>query len=174
MHSTDQATTAMVAGRPGEQLMLLPGQWHVGRHVANMRTLLGSCVAVILWHPQRRLGAMCHYLLPSRRRTPGMPLEGRFGDEAMTLMAQALRRHQIPPQEFEAHLYGGADTLPDSLGTKLNVGERNIEAGWALIEQHGYTLQAVDVGDNIPRTVSLCLRSGEVQVRRGGQRQAAD
>lgn len=172
MHTSDPATTAMVPGRPGEHLVLLPGQWHVGRHVAHMRTLLGSCVAVILWHPRRRMGAMCHYLLPSRRRTPGMPLEGRFGDEAMALMARALQRHQIPPQEFEAHLYGGADTLPDSLGTKLNVGERNIEAGWSLIEQHGYTLQAVDVGDNIPRTVSLCLHSGEVQVRRGGQRPA--
>lgn len=172
MHSDHPGTTAMVPGRPGEHLVLLPGQWHVGRHVAQMRTLLGSCVAVILWHPKRRMGAMCHYLLPSRRRTPGMPLEGRFGDEAMTLMAQALKRHQIPPQEFEAHLYGGADTMPDSVGAKLNVGERNIEAGWSLIEEHGYTLQAVDVGDSIPRTVQLCLRSGEVTVRRGGQRPA--
>lgn len=162
-------TTAMAPGQPGEPLVLLPGQWHVGRHVAQMRTLLGSCVAIVLWHPQRRLGAMCHYLLPSRRRAPGMALEGRFGDEAMTLMAQALRHRQLPAHEFQAHLYGGADTLPDSLGTKLNVGERNIEAGWALIEQHGYTLQAVDVGDNLPRTVSLCLRSGQVQVRRGGR-----
>jgi len=160
----------MVPGRPGEHLMLLPGQWHVGRHVALMRTLLGSCVAVILWHPQRKLGAMCHYLLPSRRRTPGMALEGRFGEEAMELMAHALQRHHIPPHEFEAHLYGGADTMPDSAGAKLNVGERNIEAGWALIEKYGYTLQAVDVGDSIPRTVQLCLRTGEVNVRRGGQR----
>ena len=164
---TELPTSAMTPGQPGEPLVLLPGQWHVGRHVAQMRTLLGSCVAIVLWHPQRRLGAMCHYLLPSRRRTPDMALEGRFGDEAMALMAGALQRHNIPAHEVEAHLYGGADTLPDSVRTNLNVGERNIEAGWSLIEQHGYTLQAVDVGDSIPRTVALCLRSGQVQVRRG-------
>ena len=78
-HHADDTT--MVPGRPGEHLMLLPGQWHVGRHVAQMRTLLGSCVAVVLWHPARRLGGMCHYLLPSRRRTPGTPLEGRRSEE---------------------------------------------------------------------------------------------
>ncbi|MDT7835396.1 chemotaxis protein CheD [Aquabacterium sp. OR-4] len=174
LHREPDGTTAMVAGRPGEHLTLLPGQWHVGRHAAQLRTLLGSCVSIVLWHPRQRLGAMCHYLLPSRRRTPGMALEGRFGDEAVTLMAHALQRHGIAPQEFEAHLYGGADTMPDTAGAKFNVGERNIEAGWALIEQHGFTLHEVDVGDNIPRAVTLCLRSGQVQVRRGGQRAAKE
>ena len=59
----------------------------------------------------------------------------------------------------------------DTAGAKLNVGERNITAGWSLIEQHGYTLQEVDVGDCIPRTVTLCLRSGKVEVRRGAHRE---
>ncbi|MBI5256284.1 MAG: chemotaxis protein CheD [Burkholderiales bacterium] len=160
----------MVPGAPGENLMLLPGQLHFGRHVAALRTLLGSCVAITLWHPQKRIGGMCHYLLPSRRRTPDQVLEGRFGDEAMELMVAALRRTGTQPQEYEAHLYGGADTMPDNAGAKFNIGERNIEAGWAMIDQYGFALQGVDVGDNVPRTVTLRLATGEVEMRRGQAR----
>ena len=157
----------MAQGPAGQPLMLLPGHWHFGRHVAQVRTLLGSCVAITLWHPRLKLGGMCHFLLPSRRRDNGEPLEGRYGDEAVALLLGALRRHGAPTQEYDAHLYGGADTMPDHVGAKLNIGERNIEAGWALIDQHGFALQAVDVGDNSPRTVQLCIKTGEVQVRRG-------
>ena len=69
--------------------------------------------------------------------------------------------------DFVAHLYGGADTLPDRAGMRFNVGERNIEQGWALIDHYGFTLLGVDVGDHVPRHVSLDLADGEVQMRRG-------
>ena len=32
----------------------------------RFRTLLGSCVAMTLYHPKRRIGGMSHYLLPTR------------------------------------------------------------------------------------------------------------
>ena len=160
----------MAVGAPGQSLMLLPGQWHVGRQVTQLRTLLGSCVAVTLWHPHKRLGAMCHYLLPSRRRGANEALEGRFGDEALELLVTALRRMGARPEEFEAHLHGGADTMPDNVGTKFNIGERNIEAGWSLLDQYGFPLMGVDVGDNVPRTVTLDFATGEVAVRRGAPR----
>jgi chemotaxis protein CheD len=46
------------------------------------------------------------------------------------------------------------------------VGVRNIELGWTLVDQHGFQLVGVDVGDNVPRTVRLDMRSGEVAMRR--------
>jgi chemotaxis protein CheD len=58
--------------------MIMPGQWHFGPEQITVKTLLGSCVALTLWHPQRRIGGMCHYLLPDRKREPGQPLQGRF------------------------------------------------------------------------------------------------
>jgi len=36
-----------------------------------------------------------------------------------------------------------------------------------LIDQLGFQLQDVDVGDNVPRTVSLNLDTGQVEVKRG-------
>jgi chemotaxis protein CheD len=157
-----------VRAKPGESVMLMPGQMHFGGEAATVRTLLGSCVAVTLWHPVKRIGGMCHFLLPSRPRRPDEALEGKYGDEALEAMVARLRAAGTDPADYEAHLYGGADTMPEGSSLKFNVGERNIEQGWSLIDRYGFQLQGVDVGEDVPRTVTLTLASGGVEMRRGG------
>lgn len=146
--------------------MLMPGQWFFGRHAVRLRTLLGSCVALALWHPARRVGGMCHYLLPERTRALGDALDGRFGDEAVTMMVREMAVHGTCPKDYDVHLFGGADTFPEHAGLKFNVGQRNIEAAWTLVERYGFTLQSVDVGDRVPRTVTLDLHDGKVHMNR--------
>jgi chemotaxis protein CheD len=153
--------------RPGDHLTLLPGQMHFGGQAASLRTLLGSCLAVTLWHPERRLGGMCHFLLPSRQRKAGDALDGRYGDEALEAMMALLRATRTDPSEYQAHLYGGADTMPEGTALKFNVGERNIEQGFNLVDRYGFQIQGVDVGEDVPRTVTLTLASGDVAMRRG-------
>ncbi len=144
---------------------LMPGCFYFGRG-AFLRTLLGSCIAITLWHPQRRWGGMCHYLLPSRPNRGTAALDARYGDEAITLLLRAITRTGTHAADYQAHLYGGADTMPDGFNLKFNVGERNIEQAWSLIDRHGFQLQDVDVGDTMPRTVTLDLKTGEVRVKR--------
>lgn len=155
------------AARAGEALSLMPGELWFGAEAASVKTLLGSCVAVTLWHPKRRVGGMCHYLLPSRQRKGGEPLDGRYGDEAVLAMVNLLERHGCASRELVAHLYGGADTMSEAAGVKLDIGERNIDQGWKLVDHFAFSLEGVDVGDNVPRTVSLDLRTGVVECRRG-------
>jgi chemotaxis protein CheD len=155
-----------VAAPPGE-IMLMPGELFFGTGVPLLRTLLGSCVAVTLWNPRRRMGGMCHYLLPGRQRAEGQPRDGKFGDEAIGMLVDALKRAGTRPQDYEAHLYGGADTMPHLERAMRYVGERNIETGWKLIDQFGFNLVGVDVGENMPRNVRMSLVTGEVQMSRG-------
>jgi chemotaxis protein CheD len=163
------ASGGLVSASPGQNLFLMPGQWYFGQAPALIRTLLGSCVAISLWHPKRRLGGMCHFLLPARKGAPAAQLDGRYGEEAIELLVRALVKAGTRPSDYVAHLYGGADTMPDQAGVKFNVGERNIEQGWTLIDKHGFQLDGVDVGDFVPRTVILTLATGQVEVRRGGR-----
>jgi chemotaxis protein CheD len=163
------------AARPDGDMLLLPGELWFGAGTPKgprLRTLLGSCVAVTLWHPTRKLGGMCHYMLPERKRDADEPRDGRYGVEALSMLADAISRAGASPKEFVAHLYGGADTMPDEAASKLNIGERNIELGWTLIDHYGFELVGVDVGENMPRTVTLDLATGEVTMRRGGNNRA--
>lgn len=170
MKPHDVASTGQVKEvLPGNDVFLMPGQLYFGNKANKIRTLLGSCVAVTLWHPQRRIGGMCHYLLPERKRTPGMPLDGRYGEEALHMLMEAVKRSGAHPGDFETHLYGGADTMPDHLKSTLNVGERNIDKGWTLIDKYGLQLVGVDVGENVPRNVMLELPTGMVDMKRGGR-----
>lgn len=167
VHQPGHNAWTMLSAHPGDQLSLMPGQLYFGSKAAVARTLLGSCVSITLWHPQRRLGGMCHFLLPCRKRAPGTAPEGRYGDEAVEMMVQRLCLAGTDARDYEATLYGGADTQSGIGGPRAGIGERNIEAGWQLIDHYGFALTAVDVGDNVPRTVQMCLRSGMVNVRRG-------
>jgi len=156
-----------VPAQRGDHLMLMPGQMHFGPHAATLRTLLGSCLAVTLWHPQRKLGGMCHFLLPTRSRAAAEPLDGRYGDEALEAMVKLLRATGTDPKDYQAHLYGGADTMPEGTALKFNVGERNIEQGFNLVDRYGFQIEGVDVGEDVPRTVTLTLSTGQVDMRRG-------
>lgn len=145
----------------------MPGELFFGKDVPCLRTLLGSCVAVTLWNPKLRIGGMCHFLLPSRTRQPNTPRDGKYGDEALGMLADAIKRTGGSPKDYEAHLYGGADTMPDLERSMRYVGERNIEMGWKLIDDYGFQLMGVDVGENIPRVVRMSLLTGQVEMSRG-------
>jgi chemotaxis protein CheD len=151
----------------GEDIVLMPGEMYFGGRAASIRTLLGSCLSITLWHPQKKIGGMCHFLLPARQRRAGEALDGRYGDEAMEAMVDMLSLTGTRPSEYSAHLYGGADTMPDGGGLRFNVGERNIEQGWKLVDHYGFQLEGIDVGEDVPRTVTLTLATGEVEMRRG-------
>ena len=161
----------MTRAAPGHDLLLMPGQLYFGNQPSSVRTLLGSCVAITLWHPKRRIGGMCHFLLPERGphervHHGGAQRDGRYANEALELLEEAVRHVGTHCHDYEAHLYGGADTLPDHLANKPNVGVRNIEIGWSLVDRLGFQLMGVDVGDNVPRTVRLNMKTGEVHMRR--------
>ncbi len=154
-----------VSAQPGQALMLLPGELYFGGAASTVRTLLGSCVSITVWHPRLQVGGMCHYLLPSRRRGPGDASDGRFGDEAMQAMVEQIHAAGTEPRQYQAHLHGGADTMPGS-GAHFSIGERNIEQGWSLLDRHGFSVASVDVGEDMPRTVTLRLCDGQVALRR--------
>jgi chemotaxis protein CheD len=167
MLELDSKAQARLRRHSGEQVFLLPGQWYFGATGATVKTLLGSCIAITLWNPRRHFGGMCHFLLPTRPRRPEGVLDGRFGDEALELLVREIKKTGTKTQDYEVHLYGGADTMPEDAKLKFNIGERNVEQAWALIDQYGFQLQCVDVGGNEPRNVTIDLSHGQVVLKRG-------
>lgn len=163
-----------VRGLRGEEVFLLPGQLYFGTGVASVRTLLGSCVAITLWHPQTGHGGMCHYLLPERQRMKDGSRDGKYGDEALEQLVEAMDRSGTDPRDYQAQVYGGADTMPGEgpktgpVGARPKIGERNVEKAWMLVDHYGFQLDSVDVGGNEPRLVLLDMGSGLVEMRRGG------
>ena len=161
------------------EIFLQPGEFYFGDEGTRIRTLLGSCVSITLWHPKRRIGGMCHYMLPSRgaRREPTP--DGHYADEVMALFLQEIRMAKTRPEEYEVKLFGGGDMFlhkararrkgsvaDPSPGEHKSVSASNIEAGRALIQQNGFKILAEDAGGNGRRHVIFDVWSGHVWVRR--------
>lgn len=135
-----------------------------------LRTLLGSCVSVVLWHPEKKLGGMCHAVLPTRSQSYG-DLDGNHCPGAIRLFRLELQRTATLAGEYQAYLLGGARM---SLGLrdtqKVSVGERNIETCRSLLRDAGFAIRAEHVGLSGPRRVEFDLGSGEIEVLHANRR----
>ena len=124
-------------------IFLQPGELFVGDAGFQIRTILGSCVSITLWHPQLRVGGMSHFLLPTRGQ-PGVTNErdGRYGDEALELMLVDLKAAGVNPKQCQAKIFGGGNMFPGNQHARghqargLSVGKRNGEAARALLRLH--------------------------------------
>lgn len=149
-------------------IFLNPGEFHFGQRDTRIRTLLGSCVAITLWHPQLQIGGMCHYLLPSAGtdRNTG-ELDGRYADQAMRLFMRELARTSTQPQQYQVKLFGGGSQFPRLMQSTAadGVPARNIEAGLRLLADHGFTIEAQHVGGTGHRTLVFELWCGHVWLR---------
>lgn len=148
------------------EIFLTPGDFYFGDQDTRLRTVLGSCVAVTLWHPTRLIGGMCHFMLPSRGLKRGSELDGRYGDEAMLLFLNEIKRHKTHPSEYEAKIFGGGNMFPGSRRHEsLDVGRRNIEMALQLIELHRFRVKARHMAGMGHRNVVFEVWSGDVLLK---------
>ncbi|MDH4191338.1 MAG: chemotaxis protein CheD [Betaproteobacteria bacterium] len=161
----------MKKGAPEDiiEIFLQPGEFYFGEEKTRIRTLLGSCVAITLWHPKQHIGGMSHYMLPQRpQRRPSEALDGRYADEVMQLFHRELQRTRTRPAEYQVKIFGGGHMFDHVQKNKrhTDISDRNIEVGRQLVAQYGYRLSAEDLGGNGHRNVILDLWSGDVWMKR--------
>jgi chemotaxis protein CheD len=143
------------------EIFLNPGELGCGGEGQVFGTLLGSCVALTLWHPQRRLGCICHYILPFAGPL-GRP-DGRYASTAFGMMKHELARNGIALADCEAKLFGGGRMFDGS--EVQDVGARNIDAGYRLLAAEGMLPVAANVGDRGYRRLYFDVASGDVWVK---------
>lgn len=152
------------------EIFLQPGELWFGDEHTRIRTILGSCVAVALWHPGRRIGGMCHYLLPKRAgHRSAKDLDGRYGDEALEMLLREIRAKRAHPPEFEAKLFGGGymfsrDYCPGK-SCSGQIQDRNISAASELMARHGLKVKARHLGGQGHRQVIFDIWSGHVWLK---------
>lgn len=154
--------------RPGSSpgRFLHPGDLHVSRRSERITTILGSCVAVCLWHPGERIGGINHFLLPTRDERSGLPPRC-YGDVAVDRLLTELRWHGGDDAGLEARIFGGARILgPDGNGIPAHVGRLNAELAHRRLRREGVVVVESDVGGSVGRKIRFDTGTGHVRVRR--------
>ena len=134
-----------------QRAYLLPGQLHASAEPCQIKTILGSCVAICLWDKRRSAGGMNHFLLPASRECQAASL--RFADEATNVLLEQLRTLGCRPPNLRAKIFGGAALfqLRDRYATSL--GAKNVAAALDLMKRAGIPVIAQETGGAMGRKV---------------------
>lgn len=169
---------------PIREIFLKTGEYHFGGGRVRLRTLLGSCVAVTLWHPQARIGAMCHYLLSRRGELADAKYHGSgyFAEEIIAEMADLAAEAGTRPRDYVVKLFGGGNMFnrplsrhdcqpetckPHERQRCAQVPCANVVAATELLGAAGFVIAASDTGGNSHRHLVMDLWSGDLWLSRG-------
>lgn len=175
------ASTRALQNNPNRPLVLHSpntvigiGEWAVSNRPDEvLQTFaLGSCVAVIfLHHPSRSVG-MVHISLPDSRINPQLARErpGYFADTGITIVLDAFQQllgyERNLKKGMVIKMTGGANVM-DAQHT-FKIGLRNSLAARQILQAQGLEPVASDLGGNFSRTVTVSLKTGQVQISRFG------
>lgn len=150
------------------------GQWAVAAAPSKIRTLLGSCVGVVLYDRAGRVGGLAHIVLPNSRGAVDHP--GKYADTAIPGLIADLDRalRGKSAGRLVAKLTGGASMFtldgvsssPSS--TIMNIGRTNQEAVEQILSELRIPVIARDLGGAAGRHVTLDTATGLVLVRAPG------
>jgi chemotaxis protein CheD len=148
-------------------IFLMPGDYFVGDGRYRVRTLLGSCVSVTLWHPALRIGAMSHFLLPGHgRRKSDRPSDkpGMYGADAMQLLVEGMAQHGVPLVQCQGKIFGGGAMFPRSDKVR-DIGMQNGDYARSMLQQHGIHVVSESLFGEGHRQLIFTIRNGEVLSR---------
>ena len=158
----------------GGHVVLRPGELHFGGPGGFIETLLGSCVAITLWHPRYRIGGMSHYVVPQTGLSQdGMP-PGHSAPGALKALCDHVAATGTRPEDYVIKIFGGGSQFVHARRDRFDVGRRNVEAGLSLLAARGLQPEIMHVRGSGHRRVILDLDTGHVWLRHGRVRPHAD
>lgn len=157
---------AMATPGAHRRVYLLPGTLHCAAEPTVVTTVLGSCVAVCLWHPARRVAGINHFLLPSGEHSL------RYGDIAIPALVEEMLRRGCHLHGIEAKVFGGAAVLRGEPSAH-DIGPKNIDMAVEHLAHLGIPVVAQRTGGRSGLSLRLFTATGEVLVRSVAERRAA-
>jgi len=126
-----------------ERRYLQPGQLLVPAVPSAITTILGSCVAVCLWEPQRGIGGMNHFMLPMA--TGSATASPRFGIAAMEQLVARMRDAGARLPLVRARVFGGA-CMFDQMQSSAHLGQKNADLALDFLARRGIAVVQSDTG----------------------------
>ena len=172
------------------EIYLQPGEYFWGGERNRVKTLLGSCVAICIWHPTLKIGGMSHCLLPTRghggprvgertdapeaTRGHGSPrvgertepeLSGKYVDECLEIFFREMARAGTRKQDYVVKVFGGGNMFELKDPSGATVGERNIEMLQIVLARESIAIAAQHMGGKGHRNVVFELWNGDCWVK---------
>lgn len=160
-------------------LNLKPGELFIAQKPMIIKTLLGSCLSVVMHNRRTKISTISHAQLPTDKNCeqcsadcPVKCLQNapddnmfKYVTHSSKYMLKKLENMGIMREEIDVKLFGGANVLDMISGDTRTVGTANIEKARELVKILNLKVTAEDTGGNRGRTIYLVSHKGDVFVR---------
>ncbi len=130
---------------------------------------LGSCLAVIVHCPVKKLTAMAHVVLPVMERVDQNNYHkerpGFFAEKIVPYMLDTfINYYKCPKEKLQVVLIGGAKHQSEL--DVFQIGPRNVEVTLKVLKEYNIKPHKIDVGGYFSRTVEVHSIDGIVTVQK--------
>ena len=136
------------------------GRIAVARAPESLTAILGSCIGVTLYHPEARIGAMAHVVLPKSAERNTLP--GKFADTVIPRMIQEIQKTGAGRSGLVAKMAGGACMFGKT--GPFQIGQANADAVRQALDGAGIRILATDIGGSKGRRIAFNAGNGELTI----------
>ena len=132
---------------------------------------LGSCLGIVAHDPVHHVGGMLHAQLPLAQLSPERAKESPalFVDLGIQLLFKAMFDLGAKKGSMRVVVAGGANVTGTSVN-QFDIANRNLTVMRKMFWQQGILIAGEDTGGGLPRTMTLDLATGVVQLESQGRR----
>jgi chemotaxis protein CheD len=129
----------------------------------ELKTVVGSCIALCLWDRTTKIGGMAHIVLPERNGDKNAN-EGRYADTAVSCLVSRMVERGADARNFVAASVGGASMFNHSRISTCSVGTKNALSVRMQLEKLKIPIMTEDVGGFSGRKVTFRCSDGKLEV----------
>lgn len=143
-----------------QQKFITMGEFFASREPVEIRTTLGSCIAVCVHDPILKIGGMNHFLTPGNAFSDPTAQYGVF---AMEFLINELIIMGGVKSRFEVKVFGGGAVLKN---ISANIGQQNCDFVREYLADEKLSIVASDLGGDYGRQVAFFPHSGNAKMKR--------
>lgn len=133
----------------------------IGNDQDILATTLGSCVAIALWDPKKKIGGLNHYLLPDDMRRGGFK-EETLGHRIIDELIREMLNQGTELRHLKAVVVGGSESSFDH----YQVGSKNLSIAKTMLKAYGISPVTVSGGGYYSRKVQFYVGEGKIVVHK--------
>jgi chemotaxis protein CheD len=135
------------------------GETFFSKGFHEIKTILGSCVSVCLYHEQSKYSAINHILLPKVSNSKEEQKSLRYGENSMEHLISYFVKQNIPRYELKAKIFGGTQS---PLFPHFTAGLKNIQFVTNFLSNEKIPITSHDTGGELYRKLSFHTDSFDV------------
>ena len=130
-----------------------------------LKTILGSCVGIVIYEPRLKIAGLSHILLPKPTdNRADQPL--KYGTLAIPFLITGLLARGAKKSNLLARIAGGADMLSSKTdSTSFNkIGTENVKITRKILNEHNIKIISDDTGGETGMTISFHLDDCSIRI----------